>query len=248
MAPKTTLLRPSSARPPPAAGDHVLFQSSGTTLPLPDDANRQPNGRPIARTDSVVNSVQHFQQFSRLHFIGRWKAEAEVELQGWWRSIHRIALKSTASEPSSGSEPHLSTNAVDDAFVTQQVKRLLYESQFFFGAAQVVSATDRKWLRDCSHPLVVILHFDMDAFFCSVTLSKPEHAQFRHQPVVIASGTGGSEISSCNYVARRLYGVKAGMWVSGANKSIEETREQRKKEGRSYPDVPLVPLPYDLPR
>ncbi|KAI0879472.1 impB/mucB/samB family protein [Hypoxylon argillaceum] len=74
-----------------------------------------------------------------------------------------------------------------------------------------------------------ILHVDFDSFFCAVSLkTAPE---FVDKPAVVAHGTGdGSEIASCNYVARK-FGVKNGMWM------------KRAKE--LYPELKV--LPYDFP-
>ena len=59
-----------------------------------------------------------------------------------------------------------------------------------------------------------IMHIDFDSFFAAVSLRK--HPQLKDQPVVIAHGSGpGSEIASCNYVARK-YGVRNGMWMKTA--------------------------------
>ncbi|EPS34033.1 hypothetical protein PDE_08995 [Penicillium oxalicum 114-2] len=74
-----------------------------------------------------------------------------------------------------------------------------------------------------------ILHVDFDSFFASVSILK--HPEFREKPVAIAHGPGsGSEIASCNYVAR-AQGVKNGMWMKSALQSC--------------PDLQV--LPYDFP-
>jgi DNA repair protein REV1 len=74
-----------------------------------------------------------------------------------------------------------------------------------------------------------ILHADFDCFFASVSLKK--HPQFKEKPAVVAHGTGsGSEIASCNYVARK-YGIKNGMWMKRAQELCPE----------------LKILPYDFP-
>ncbi|KAJ5924187.1 hypothetical protein N7466_008374 [Penicillium verhagenii] len=74
-----------------------------------------------------------------------------------------------------------------------------------------------------------ILHVDFDSFFAAVSLLK--HPELREKPVAIAHGPGsGSEIASCNYVARGR-GVKNGMWMKGALESCPE----------------LQVLPYDFP-
>lgn len=62
---------------------------------------------------------------------------------------------------------------------------------------------------------LTFIHMDLDAFFCSVQLAKPEYAHLRDKPVGVAAGHGNSDISSCNYVARK-FGVHAGMYVNAA--------------------------------
>ncbi len=85
----------------------------------------------------------------------------------------------------------------------------------------------------------VILHVDMDCFFVSVLLR--DRPELLDKPVAVAhSGMVGqygghltgsnSEISSCNYVARKK-GVRAGMWMAKARKECPE----------------LVVLSYDFP-
>lgn len=74
-----------------------------------------------------------------------------------------------------------------------------------------------------------IVHVDFDSFFCAVSLKK--HPDYIDKPAAVAHGSGtGSEIASCNYVARR-YGVKNGMWMK---KGLELCPE-------------LKVLPYDFP-
>ena len=74
-----------------------------------------------------------------------------------------------------------------------------------------------------------ILHVDFDSFFCAVSLKK--NPEFIELPTVVAHGTGsGSEIASCNYVARK-FGVKNGMWM--------------KRALDLCPDIKV--LPYDFP-
>ncbi|KAJ5168884.1 uncharacterized protein N7482_004478 [Penicillium canariense] len=74
-----------------------------------------------------------------------------------------------------------------------------------------------------------ILHVDFDSFFAAVSILK--HPELREKPVAIAHGSGsGSEIASCNYVAR-AHGVKNGMWMKGAMQACPE----------------LQVLPYDFP-
>lgn len=59
-----------------------------------------------------------------------------------------------------------------------------------------------------------IMHVDFDSFFCAVSLKR--HPEFVDQPAVVAHSTGsGSEIASCNYIARK-FGVKNGMWMKRA--------------------------------
>ncbi|KAJ8108647.1 hypothetical protein ONZ43_g6361 [Nemania bipapillata] len=74
-----------------------------------------------------------------------------------------------------------------------------------------------------------ILHVDFDSFFCAVSLKTAP--DFIDKPAVVAHGTGdGSEIASCNYVARE-FGVKNGMWMKRAKELCPE----------------LKVLPYDFP-
>lgn len=74
-----------------------------------------------------------------------------------------------------------------------------------------------------------ILHVDFDSFFAAVSLKK--HPQYKDKPAVVAHGQGsGSEIASCNYVARE-FGVKNGMWMKRAQELC--------------PDLNI--LPYDFP-
>jgi nucleotidyltransferase/DNA polymerase involved in DNA repair len=73
----------------------------------------------------------------------------------------------------------------------------------------------------------VVLHVDMDAFFCSASLLK--RPDLIGKPVAICwsnataeSATASSaEISSCNYVARSR-GVKASMWLARAKECCPE--------------------------
>ena len=74
-----------------------------------------------------------------------------------------------------------------------------------------------------------ILHVDFDSFFAAVSILK--HPELKEKPVAIAHGSGsGSEIASCNYVARGR-GIKNGMWMKGALEACPE----------------LKVLPYDFP-
>lgn len=74
-----------------------------------------------------------------------------------------------------------------------------------------------------------IIHVDFDCFFAAVSIRK--HPELYDKPVAIAHGTGtGSEIASCNYIARS-HGVKNGMWMKGALDACPE----------------LKVLPYDFP-
>ncbi|GAB1215154.1 hypothetical protein ATERTT37_004340 [Aspergillus terreus] len=67
-----------------------------------------------------------------------------------------------------------------------------------------------------------ILHVDFDCFFAAVSSLK--HPELDGKPVAIAHGTGsGSEIASCNYLARAR-GVKNGMWMKGALQECPELK------------------------
>lgn len=101
--------------------------------------------------------------------------------------------------------------------------------------AQLQAATREKALSGTSQKRPVpgarryILHVDFDSFFAAVSILK--HPELRDKPVAIAHGSGsGSEIASCNYVARGR-GVKNGMWMKGAMQAC--------------PDLQV--LPYDFP-
>lgn len=101
--------------------------------------------------------------------------------------------------------------------------------------AQLQAATREKTLSRTSHRKPVpgsrryILHVDFDSFFAAVSILK--HPELRDKPVAIAHGSGsGSEIASCNYVARAR-GIKNGMWMKGALQACPE----------------LQVLPYDFP-
>lgn len=75
-----------------------------------------------------------------------------------------------------------------------------------------------------------IMHVDFDSFFAAVSLKK--YPQFKDKPAVVAHGntSGGSEIASCNYPARK-FGVTNGMWMGRAKELC--------------PDLKV--LPYDFP-
>lgn len=101
--------------------------------------------------------------------------------------------------------------------------------------AQLQAAAKEKTLSRSSHMKPVpgarryILHVDFDSFFAAVSILK--HPELRDKPVAIAHGSGsGSEIASCNYVARGR-GIKNGMWMKGALQACPE----------------LQVLPYDFP-
>ncbi|KAJ5495705.1 hypothetical protein N7539_000821 [Penicillium diatomitis] len=101
--------------------------------------------------------------------------------------------------------------------------------------AQLQAATREKALSGTTRRRPVpgarryVLHVDFDSFFASVSILK--HPELREKPVAIAHGSGsGSEIASCNYVAR-AQGVKNGMWMKSALQSCPN----------------LQVLPYDFP-
>lgn len=74
-----------------------------------------------------------------------------------------------------------------------------------------------------------IMHVDFDSFFAAVSLKK--YPQYKDKPSVVAHGGGsGSEIASCNYVARK-FGISNGMWMKRAQQLCPE----------------LKVLPYDFP-
>ena len=62
----------------------------------------------------------------------------------------------------------------------------------------------------------VVFHVDMDAFFAEVAMR--DNPSLRGKPVAVCHSSGpssNSEISSCNYEARK-HGVKATMWLREA--------------------------------
>lgn len=75
-----------------------------------------------------------------------------------------------------------------------------------------------------------VMHVDFDSFFAAVSLKK--YPQYKDKPAVVAHGnsSGGSEIASCNYPARK-FGVSNGMWMGRAKELC--------------PDLKV--LPYDFP-
>ncbi|CAK4025495.1 DNA repair REV1 [Lecanosticta acicola] len=74
-----------------------------------------------------------------------------------------------------------------------------------------------------------IMHVDFDSFFAAVSLKKSP--QYKEKPAVVAHGGGsGSEIASCNYIARK-FGISNGMWMKRAQQLCPE----------------LKVLPYDFP-
>lgn len=58
-----------------------------------------------------------------------------------------------------------------------------------------------------------ILHVDFDSFFVAISLKKFPHLV--DKPVCVSFGSDGSDVASCNYVARE-HGVTNGMWVARA--------------------------------
>jgi DNA repair protein REV1 len=63
----------------------------------------------------------------------------------------------------------------------------------------------------------ILFHVDYDSFFVAASLlSRPE---LRDRPVVVVSGSAqSSDVASANYVARRQYGIRNGMWLASARK------------------------------
>lgn len=121
--------------------------------------------RPVS-TLPQINSLENYQQHSRLHFIGQWKTKMKDYLEGCY-----------------------------EKFPSWNHGELSAQRTF--------------------------IHMDMDAFFCSVQLAKPEYTHLRNQPVAISAGRDNSDIASCNYIARS-YGVHAGMYVNQAKERCPE--------------------------
>lgn len=62
---------------------------------------------------------------------------------------------------------------------------------------------------------LTVFHIDFDCFFASVAALDFPNLDIDSDPIVVCHGTHNSDISSCNYAARK-YGIKNGMWVSDA--------------------------------
>ncbi|AMD21060.1 HEL221Cp [Eremothecium sinecaudum] len=75
-----------------------------------------------------------------------------------------------------------------------------------------------RYLRDGSSSIgplehLRVFHVDFDCFFAAVSAQK--HGYDQSIPIAVSHGTNNSDVSSCNYVARK-FGVRNGMWVSHA--------------------------------
>lgn len=63
----------------------------------------------------------------------------------------------------------------------------------------------------------IILHVDFDCFFATASALNRPDLDMETQPIAVSHGGRTSDVSSCNYVARK-FGVKNGMWVGQAKK------------------------------
>lgn len=63
----------------------------------------------------------------------------------------------------------------------------------------------------------LIIHLDFDCFFATVSCLNRKDINIEEQPVAVSHGGRTSDVSSCNYVARK-YGVKNGMWFATAKR------------------------------
>ncbi|KXL42558.1 hypothetical protein M433DRAFT_93364 [Acidomyces richmondensis BFW] len=102
------------------------------------------------------------------------------------------------------------------------------KSQLQALAAEQISSQKAK-LKKLPGQRRYIMHVDFDSFFAAVSLKK--YPQYQDKPAVVAHGQGsGSEIASCNYLARK-FGIRNGMWMRRAQELCSE----------------LKILPYDFP-
>ncbi|KAK6463521.1 DNA repair protein [Scheffersomyces coipomensis] len=63
----------------------------------------------------------------------------------------------------------------------------------------------------------IIMHIDFDCFFATASCLNHPKLDINKDPIAVTHGLRTSDIASCNYVARK-FGVKNGMWVTGALK------------------------------
>ncbi|KAI0460928.1 hypothetical protein LJB42_001464 [Komagataella kurtzmanii] len=62
----------------------------------------------------------------------------------------------------------------------------------------------------------IIMHIDFDCFFAAVSALSHPDIDFANEPIAVShGGKGSSDVSSCNYAARK-FGVSNGMWVNRA--------------------------------
>lgn len=61
----------------------------------------------------------------------------------------------------------------------------------------------------------MLFYIDFDCFFAAVSSLNHNNIDFKTTPVCVTHGKNTSDISSCNYVARK-FGVQNGMWVNNA--------------------------------
>ncbi|ANZ75463.1 BA75_02381T0 [Komagataella pastoris] len=62
----------------------------------------------------------------------------------------------------------------------------------------------------------IIIHIDFDCFFAAVSALSHPNIDFANEPIAVShGGKGSSDVSSCNYAARK-FGVSNGMWVNRA--------------------------------
>jgi len=95
----------------------------------------------------------------------------------------------------------------NEKFERKEKKWKLKDKQMHLGSISILKEDEHKSFSVASR---VIVHLDMDCFFASVALTK--HPELKDKPIAVSHSKGNhSDISSCNYVARKM-GIKNGMY------------------------------------
>jgi nucleotidyltransferase/DNA polymerase involved in DNA repair len=193
-------------------------------------------------TDKVPNFLKQFFSRSRLHFIGVWrsrlstvamKAKAlRIPAASGANIVTSAGTSSSSvnidgrpprqSGPTKGTEMRCQKSDMDeeddeegddeelgyhrDITLNQEIT-----SGMNFHSTTGIANMERASLK----PRRVVLHIDLDCFFVSALTR--DKSELQHRPVAVAhsASAGSSEVSSCNYHARK-YGLKNGMFMRSA--------------------------------